>query len=528
MSFDSILYRPSDIRDQIEASSSRYTNGIDIILLDFSANPPERIREHVMLHSVTAIGNIASRSLCSKFIILLPKLIDQTDDLILPAAAQLIQSMKVSEYSVILLGGNAKKVVQASPVYDPGQIETDYQELVSKLYGQHTEVIEANLLRRLGHFEGKRTREEGPRCRRYSFTLENCHKALLEAIEAWWCTNAQDASTIIYDTECNPWLEETVLTFAEVKKLGVSPMSAIFSPKTLSRLAGVKCALFVDVVDTGETLSRHIRALRKQKIQLCDHALAVIAAIEQRDFKQKGERFVVTSLVQVEQQSIKKGRCEQCRLNIPFSLDVKETPTPISSYDFWWMVEDAGWEPEPSQEVPQHGRSYEIVPRFPKLLEKYGDWLAQKMQLRLESGKPPSTFFFIHPDEASSNALSERLRGRYQNEVAIVRIPRHTISEVVANGGEWPKVLEESKEEMWFKHLEIIQRSGTVKEGIIIDIFNASGRTFSALHSLLKAYDFKTFCYFPFVDRDPRPNPKRYMVAKYCLYEWYGPRELRH
>lgn len=418
--------------------------------------------------------------------------------------------------------------MKASPAYDLGPVEETYQQLVADLYGNQSRVIRTSLVRRIGHFEG-RPQNNTPQCRRFSFMLEGCHEALLEKIDDWWDDNVQNVVAIVYDTDSNPWYEPTILAFAERRKLRAYSAGPLLSKKRdgADQLVGAKCALFVDVVHTGETLLRRIRELRKRGIAVCSQVLAAISDGELREIEQDGDRFLVTSLAQGVQESIAKSRCVQCKLNIPYASDVEDKPDHhLSSYDFWWMTERVGWEAEPREEVPEHGHSYEIIPRFPEMLERFGDWFAQKMELRLSIGKRPASFFLIHPDEAGSNGLSEKLRLRYQKEIAVVAIPRVAISDAVARH-DWSEVLRSSDGKMWVKHLEALKRSPDVTDGIILDIFNGSGSTFAALYSLLKTYELTPFCYFPFVDRDLGSNPERYPIPKHCLYEWYGPRELK-
>jgi len=77
MDFASILYQPDSVKPLIERSV-RECGRPSAVLLDYSANPPERIREQVLLNSIAAIALLTGDAVCRDFIVLLPKVIDPT------------------------------------------------------------------------------------------------------------------------------------------------------------------------------------------------------------------------------------------------------------------------------------------------------------------------------------------------------------------------------------------------------------------------------------------------------------------
>lgn len=451
--------------------------------------------------------------------------------MILPDATasifKLLEPVALREYSIIVLGSNGRKLISSTSSYDPGAIETRYQELATELNGRPERIIRGGLLRRVGHFQRKKPVLDSRGCRRFSFKLENCDEALLAGISQWWDANAENATAILYDTESNPWYEDTILAFAEIRQLYVCQV-ADFLKRTNdpSHSSRSRCyALLVDVVDTADTLLRHIRSLNRRGIPLCTHILAAISDGYKREIEGYGKKFTVTSLAEMKQVSMPQGQCDLCKLKIPHDSDLDEKPDQISSYDFWWMAEHAGWEPEPHEEVPTHGLRYDLIPKFPKILEEFGDWLALKIERRLSMGSRPVNFFLLHPDEASSNALSEKLRLRYRKEIVAVAVPRQAISQALSERS-WENVLKGYAGDTWVKHLETLKHTSGLTDAIILDMFNASGRKFGALYLLLNMYELKPFCYFSFVDRDLSTDEQRYPIQKLCPYEWYGPREI--
>jgi hypothetical protein len=87
MSFETILYRPESIRNQIERDVQGH-GFPDVVLLDYSANPPERIREQVLMNSIAAIVSLIDGSVSRRFIVLLPKIIELSDNVLPQSALQ--------------------------------------------------------------------------------------------------------------------------------------------------------------------------------------------------------------------------------------------------------------------------------------------------------------------------------------------------------------------------------------------------------------------------------------------------------
>lgn len=523
----SILYRATEIKELIQNSMSAYQSNLDVLLLDFSSNSQETIRQQLIFNSIAALNGILKVSRCRTFILLMPKVLssdyeggdrrgpkDSIED-------ELMRSLSKQGCMIFVLGENGRKIFDPEGELNAATIEVAYRDLVMGLKGDFVEVIKNSLVRRLGHFEGRHTRKDGARCRRFSFRLENCGDALVQGINSWWDSNHIETQAIIYDTRTNPWYEESILAFAEKRKLECYAIDEILRLQELPRR---KYSLLLDIVDSGETLERHVKDLAKRGAELGHHILTAISAGVCREIEIGKVRFIVTSLAQMEQESTKRRYCEQCKLKIPFSSDLREFGDTISSYDFWWMVDKIGWDGEPKEEIPKHGFGYEIIPKFPEMIETYGDWLALKMETRLKAGSTPAKIFLIHPDEAGANALSEKLRIR--RGLAVVKIPRLALNAALDAQGDWSAIISQKVDDLWVRHLNEIRDGSGQAEAVILDIFNASGMTFSAMQALLKTYGLKVFCYFPFVDRDPRVDSSKYPVAKHCLYEWYGPRGL--
>jgi adenine/guanine phosphoribosyltransferase-like PRPP-binding protein len=277
--------------------------------------------------------------------------------------------------------------------------------------------------------------------------------------------------------------------------------------------------LVVDVVETGETLRKHLEALNGAGIEVHKTVLAAISkggSNQTQVGTYNVSSFLSTSGI------APTDICPQCELGLPFTSDAAEGITRIRAYDMWYMANEVWWQHEP--DVPDNvGEAYEFIPDYPVMLSKFGDWIAYKMEILLRAINHPQNMFVIHPDESGAISVSSRLRLRFDNQLIVVKVPRDAIKAAQSVGNAWDQILPHYSGDEWLALLNSLSQA----TALITDVFNGSGSTFFSIFSLLEQLDIKVFCYFPFVDRDCDPaNSKKYPIQKYSLYEWYGPRQL--
>lgn len=131
--------------------------------------------------------------------------------------------------------------------------------------------------------------------------------------------------------------------------------------------------------------------------------------------------------------------------------------------------------------------------------------------------------FVVHPREAGAQSVSGRLAERCGENISIVQVEREVIARAQALDNAWDVTLKEIGTDFeWWRQLMSFDSHGSA---VIVDVFNATGRTYESLHRLVEHFGITVRCYFPMVDRDFGDGAiGTYRVEKRCLYEWYGPR----
>jgi hypothetical protein len=188
------------------------------------------------------------------------------------------------------------------------------------------------------------------------------------------------------------------------------------------------------------------------------------------------------------------------------------------------MIADVGWTEEPKLEVPQTvGRQYQWLPNFTEMLKRYGDWIGYKLYWSLVEHGVPEAWFLIHPAEADSSSVCQRIYDSAEDDLSIVSVPRTRIESAQMANNSWNDILESSAGESWADQLRDLR--GTA--GVVVDIFNGSGSTCKTLIELIKQTGNQPLAYACVVDFNPDWNmPAIDSIQKLALYEWPVPRVL--
>ncbi len=187
------------------------------------------------------------------------------------------------------------------------------------------------------------------------------------------------------------------------------------------------------------------------------------------------------------------------------------------------MSKQSGYEAEPLPEVPDGRQQYLMIPNFTGMLDEFGDWIAYKLRCLLQTQLYPEDWFIIHPDEAQSTAMVNKMQVTYDQKLTVIRIPRPLITEAQRNGNSWEKVLQKRSGAPLVQEIESVSNSS----GLIVDIFWGSGSTCTSLEALLNYFGIVPFAYLSLVDFEPNEqNSTSSGLPKYSLYQWYNPRTL--
>jgi hypothetical protein len=519
--YDRINNEPGYIADIISRSLKeifgQQRTSVDALLVDLSSNRFDLLRDPIIIHLVEAVEVICSKQICERFIIILPELPGWYSASIqrLVSASRNNPSMRV-----FVIGMSGDHYELPTPLKLQATFKGRLAQIIKEKMDEPASQFEHKIVRRLGHF--RRGRHEGG-CRMFSYLSDNCDRELLELIKDWWAKHELKCSAILYDTRNNPSLTIAVKAFCEYQGLTFYRIQDVITNTSVAEAAKAAqpCLLIVDVIETGQTLLNHITALNKVGVTPHRNILAAI-------IKGSNRETVVADYYRISSFAIREldtnsVPCLQCQLRLPHSSDDEESFDTLRAFDMWFMANRTGWGEE--TDVPDNiGYGYEAVPRFDRILEEYGDWIAYKIERLYRREIHPENIFIIHPEETGAIAISDKLRLRFNN-LSIVMIPRSAIRLAQSLNNSWEEALNRLDTEEWMRQLESL----SLASAFITDIFNASGSTFQSILQLLRHYHISAFCYFPFVDRDcgPESAHKYAPVKKLSLYQWYGPRELR-
>lgn len=497
-------------------------NPIDIFIFDFTSNPFVFIREPLLLALADEIVAICNKNICNSFIILLPK-IPGDNNVSIKKFTNLNVEISDPAYRILIISNTGSVKTFNKKVKLNRYFKNRHQKLVNNLYGDIYSRLERRCIRRLGHFKNYNTINNEHKCRIYSYFLYKCEHELYSLFKKWWNKYNQSKKIILYDLKNNNDFRSAVIAFAEEYQLETYRcVDVLNKPELSSKIRNnEEVVLVLDVIETGSTLLSYINEFLSLGIHVSKDVIVAINKSGSRNINI--QNFIVHGLI-ARTGTSNISPCDQCKLDLDVTPDSHEVSLKIRSFDMHYMANSVGYIPEPSEEVPRNvGKQYKSVPDYEKLIDSYGDWLTYKMDLALKEHYLPEDWFIIHPDEASSTAISSKFQLLYDNKLFIVRIPRVAISNAQNNNNNWEGIISNFEDHNWFNQLKSINKT----KAVILDIFNGSGSTCLSLLSLLNYFNLETFGYLSFVDYDPdQQNNEIKNINKLSLYDWYNPRKL--
>jgi len=513
---------PRRIVEYLRTISTSIPGSTDLCLVDLCSTPYFLLRDPLLLELISGIAEACSSGLCNEFVLLLPKM---------PGSQGAFRS-KLRHLDEIT--GNQPPVVHLISndgsvyAYEPGKGEVhrnigpDYETLRVAAYGDFQTRIERKSVRRLGHFATLHPRSGNLRCRHYSYFIHDCGTEMLQAFQQWWDMNDCAARAILYDLKCNDLMRDVVVAHADGLDIRAERIIDVFSSETLAgqiRPLG-PVVVVLDAIESGETLRYYAEDLHSLGIEIADD---VFVAVSKHGGHLPDPDVRIGALI-TRPREPGALTCPQCSLRLPFTGDGPERLSRMRSYDLHYMIADVGWTEEPKLEVPQTvGRQYQWLPNFTEMLKRYGDWIGYKLYWSLVEHGVPEAWFLIHPAEADSSSVCQRIYDSAEDDLSIVSVPRTRIESAQMANNSWNDILESSAGESWADQLRDLR--GTA--GVVVDIFNGSGSTCKTLIELIKQTGNQPLAYACVVDFNPDWNmPAIDSIQKLALYEWPVPRVL--
>jgi len=444
-----------------------------------------------------------------------------------------IKNMKSEKNTIVLLTNDYKSFVYgANPIVIPDDIFEIYHKHMAALKENPIHLLCEKTIRKLGHFHSNKKINGERCCRPYTYFTYDAGKEIGELLSVWWSKYSNNSEYIIYDSNNNDSLHEAINAFAEIEKIPVYYIEDVMSDNSIHKEVTEEkidktFTLIVDAVDTSATVTNYIEDLVKLNVYPNENILSVFAPAASIIKEISRKKYVIHAFISKKHEPIPESKCPQCIIGLPYSSELSEDYFMLRAYDIYHMIDSVGIEPEPKEEVPETGYPYSYIPKYEEMIEEFGDWLAYKMEYYLiKSIGIPENLFIIHPEEVASKALSDKLRFRFNKKITTVKIPRYQITKAQKNNNDWSEILIEEAKEGWVEQIESLIDQGAT--ALIIDYLNGSGKTFQSLQKMLTKLEIGVYCYFPFVDRDPGADSvEKYPFNKLCLYEWYGPRQLK-
>lgn len=510
------VHNPGCLNNQLLESIRNYNP--ELCLIDFTSNLFVSVRDPLLLAIGNAVLDSLKNGLCNKFLILLPNLPGPKSPAV-KLFEGIQKEMYQDEYTVLMVAPDHCQLFNLS-TYEVPKIGSKYTDLMDHLYGSPAAKLERKCIQRLGHFQTYYPDKAVSKCRIYSYYFEDCDKEFYSLFTEWWQQFGNDSNVIMYDLKNNSSLKNAMLAFCDKNSIICERIVDVLEDEAIVRTisqAG-KSVLVLDVVESGSTLKYYIDRLNTKGIRIHKNILTAInkGGTERTNV---GE-YIVQGLLSKRSDSV--DECGQCKLYLPITPDSHEIYPKLRALDIFHMIKNAGWEEEPKEEVPDNiGLGYRIVPKFSNIIRDFGDWIAYKLNFLLKSQNCPDDWFVIHPEEAYSGAMSDKLQLQFDNKLTVIKIPRNLIREVQRMENAWEKISHSGQ--FWAEQLDSIGSAG----GLILDIYNASGSTCRSLYSLMSYFNKNPFAYICLIDFDPQgiyswPNGLR----KLSLYDWYNPREL--
>lgn len=464
-----------------------------------------------------AIDEIHSDNKDIIFVIILPELPPPTDSLFI----KLDKHIKEQRIVIFSYSGEYAPSTLKLTAYSP----EEFALMFATSRGDSRKLIEKKMICRLGHFKRKH-RNGSTICTKHFYDGQFCQseieKLLETTIREIYGTEPQ--IQIFYHLGLSKWLKTPVLTVGNNMSLPCTELDIEKIDTPLSLKDKDNTLLVVGLVNTGRTLEEIIMKIDGQIRNFENLEIVTVLSTHTtssdehvREWHYNNRVFRIKYFMRAQQQIFYKGNCPLCNIGIQESDTVFEHYRMLTSDSHWEMSIQAGLKEE--QNTPAHRNPLPRVINYPKMIAIYGAWLASKMKdiLALLPGGFPADATIVCPDgETGSAVFSEYLQMLFSG-VTVIRIPRKMIDlfATVNHLKSDLQTIDQEEKSQWYHSLVSTARLDV----IIMDEFNAKGKTLESLRNLVNHFGKSVLCYFVLNDLNPTWSEQQ-NIPVYALYRW--------
>ncbi len=506
------IHKPNIIEIFLDAAVK---GSLEFLIVDFTENLFVEVREPLIFSLLQGFEKLHKSHKCSVFYILVPR-IPGNSCLSITQLNNLSQQYSESGFSVVLIANDGRIADFPVGTLSIENFQEIYKEELEKLYGSPETRLERKCVKRLGHFFPSRVTTPYLNCRHFSYFFHDCTEELYKLLRVWWNSKEPNSKHIIYDLKNNRYFKDAVISFSDSLEIMAESIDQILEHDHLisEYATDENCILVLDVVESGHALRKHIRSLGEKGVRIHNDILVAINKCGVKDTKL--DNYNVHGFIKRPPEET--DNCLQCAIGLSHTTESRDACDQIRTFDMLYMSNEVGWEPEPIDEVPKNRGQIPALPNFLKMIEEYGDWLSYKMHLLISRFTANENWFIIHPDEAQSNAIGNRLQVPLDERRIVIKVPRDLIDNADGSTEYWKNVIEENRSFPWVAQLNSVREA----TALILDIFNVSGRTAQMLSTLIDYYDISVFGYLCLVDFNKNCTiyGENGQVNKYSLYSW--------
>jgi hypothetical protein len=513
--FNQLQFEPEVIRKQIAKINLNRRHSRAIVLLDLSQNQYGILSDPFLYHVALESRDIVAQGKERFVAILLPDLpadgsifwLPFHDTALGPLSDRIVVISNTGEHRWLI----GERQLRKTFAKEYGKRQNDLAG-----YTMMGDQFRSKIVRKVGHFE--LVREGESECARYFFdasmAIEELSHLLQDRFQAIARQADEQLCVLAHDDERSPWLVQSAMLATDALDIQVIPLPPLseIASKHISPNLSVLC---VGVASTGATFRLLIRRLSELGARLAPRAVAAIGTRLMCSSEDGSVRL--ESLVDMDNQSVSRSECIQCRLGLPYSNPMHEEYLQLRAFDLWDMIQSYEWKEE--EYGPAGARLFRETPDLERVFKAHGGWLAYKIDVLLANLGVRNEVVVVCPDEGIINELVAMLRPRFKQRLVAVQVPRPVLDSIT--DGERLPSIDEAHEEGWRRQLRHLAKENSAQV-VLLDEFNASGDTARAMYSLLGSFGIRPIAYVPVINR--KPSFSLGTVPVTSLYDLPAPR----
>lgn len=537
-----------DIRDDVAvvgefvaSTAVEYCRGdsVDLLILDVLGNDYQMLTETLMFHLVSSVVTLVLNSVATDACILVSAFPPVESSVFwLPFVENRLALAEIGALIHVISGTGDHSVfdpgLESSQVpfrlSQSGRIKRGIKRRQELWSGISVNSVEQKTVRRLGHF--KRPSSGPTMCSRYFFdsslAVDDISSILVGRVRnAISRKKIGQPTAVAVHSPMSPWMEEVALIVAtglgrHVKQV-VSIQENLEFKASPTVLAGEPTLLLTDLVFTGKSAQNAVDTLMAANAFVLPSIYSAMTGGLVHAITWNGTRYSIDSLIRVQPNVSPQASCRQCNLGLPFTSIRREEYFAVPAYDFWEMADECDWIEE--RDTPSGSVKFQKTLDVKGIFDKYGDWLSLKIADRIRYLGFGDDVVIVCPDEIGSTTILGKLRVRFQNRMTAVTLPRTAIDRSFAilsgvEAGPGRNGLLQN-DETWAHQLRhLARRRSSV---VLLDEFNASGRTARSMSHLMRLFDVDVRAYLVGLDRAPG-SLSELGFPIFSLYEFSSPR----